>query len=152
MNARIIALGNIHAQDDGAAIVAAKQLASEMQVVLAGRPGATLLDLLAGTDPVVVADVVRSGLPGGEIVCYPLSALTEGVIPDVQLSSHGFGPAETLQLGSALGRTLPPGYFVGIEGERFGVGQDLSPPVLMAMNNFVDAIRKAANAGGQLRA
>lgn len=150
MKARIIALGNEVAGDDAAAIYAARELADEFEVTLAGRPGARLLELLDpldppdGVGPTVLVDVTRSGQAPGHIVSLSLAALAEAAIAGAQTSSHGFGPGEALRLGAALGRPLPPGRFVGIEGRQFGIGQPLSPPLAAALDALVAAIRAAA--------
>ncbi|PRP96543.1 hypothetical protein ENSA5_36190 [Enhygromyxa salina] len=153
MKARIIALGNEAAGDDGAAILAARQLEGEFTVTIAGRPGARLLELLdplepleppADSGPTILVDVTRSGRSPGTIVSLPLASIAEAAIASAQMSSHGFGPSETLRLGAALGRPLPPGRFVGVEGWRFEIGQPLSPPLAAALDDLVAAIRSAA--------
>ena len=141
---RIIALGNPDAGDDAAAIEAARRLETDYRVVIAGRPGAGLLDLLDGAGPTVLVDVTRTSQPSGQIIELPLATLADAAIAEPQLSSHGFGPSEALRLGQALGRAVPPGRFVGIEGERFEVGQPLSPAVSAALDDLVAAIRAAA--------
>lgn len=144
MTVRILALGNEAAGDDGAAIEAARRLEDRCEVTIAGRPGSRLLDLLDSPRPTVLVDVIRSGNPPGHIMSLPLSSIAEASVASEQMSSHGFGPSEVLRLGHVLGRPLPPGYFVGIEGVAFGVGQPQSPELDVAMDDFVDAIWSAA--------
>lgn len=143
MKARILALGNEAAGDDGAAIDAARQLESKCDVTIAGRPGSRLLDLLSSSRPTVLIDVVRSGQPPGTILRLPLSKIADASAHEAQMSSHGFGPSEVLRLGKALGRPLPIGQFVGIEGADFGIGQPMSPGIAAAMDEFVDEIWSA---------
>jgi hydrogenase maturation protease len=140
VSVRIVALGSPHAGDDAAALLAAEGLAG---AVLAGRPGAGLLDLLEGDAPTVLVDVVRG--PAGRLVTCPLVELPEAVHVASPLSSHGFGAGEALRLARVLGRALPPGTFVGIGGERFGVGEAPSPAVTAALGALRDAIVAAAN-------
>ncbi len=147
MDARVIALGNLGAQDDGAAILAAERLKDKLEVVIAGRPGTGLLDLLEGDQAVVLVDVTQSGQPPGHIMCVPLAQLTQALDPSAQVSCHGFGPTETLRLGRALGRSLPPGFFVGVEGQHYTVGQSLSPAVVAVMDQFVATIHQVATTG-----
>ena len=81
----------------------------------------------------------------GLVTTGALAELVERLDARAQLSSHGFGPAETLRLARALGRALPPISFVGIEGRRFDPGEGLSPAVEHALPSFVDAIGRAVS-------
>ena len=139
---RIICLGNPHASDDGAALALAEHL-EEHAVLRAGRPGAGLLDLLEGSAPVVLVDATRTGAAPGTIHRLSLEALAGSSIAEPNVSSHGFGPAEALQLGRVLGRALPAGVFVGVEGTEFGPGDTLTPAVRDALPAFAAAVRQA---------
>jgi hydrogenase maturation protease len=56
------------------------------------------------------------------------------------LSSHGLGVASAIEMARALG-TLPRQVVVyAIEGERFGLGEDLSPRVAAAVSQLVDRV------------
>lgn len=149
MTTKIIVLGNPTAGDDGAAIIAAKQLKFETgekpEIIFAGRPGTGLLDLLEGDNPVILLDVISASGQAGQIISLPLEALTEQLRPTAQTSSHGFGPTEVLSLGKVLGRKLPNGYFVGIEGEQFEPGKALSPAIQRQIPTYIDTIQTAIN-------
>ena len=143
---KIIALGNRNAGDDGAAIAAAEQLAFDTtpapEIIFAGRPGTGLLDLLKGNEPVILLDVVQGSGKPGTITTLPLSELTQRLAPTAQTSSHGFGPTEVLSLAKALGRTLPEGYFVGIEGEEFQASNAFSTALQQAFLRYVNTIQQ----------
>lgn len=150
---RIIALGNDMAGDDAAALEATRRLEArlialgsdgELDMILAGRPGADLLDLLPADVPTVLVDVTRSGAAPGTIFNLALSELNDAITGERQVSSHGFGPGEALRLGKALGRALPSGRFVGVEGGRFDVGAGLSPAVAGALDAMIAAVLRAA--------
>lgn len=149
---RVVALGNPNASDDGAVLCAVSALDGLAEVVTAGRPGVGLLDLLDPTRPTVLADVVQSGAPPGTIFRLSLAEVESAAAHRGQLSSHGFGPSETLKLGRVLGRRLPPGFFVGIEGVRFSPGGELSPPVASAMSALAAALEEAVRSAGALGA
>jgi len=142
----IIALGNPDRGDDGAALLAAERLREEAMVVPAGRPGLALLGLLTPDRPCILLDVTVSGAPPGSIHESDLQELDPSVLPDSRLSSHGFGPAETFALARSLGRTLPRGKFMGIEGESFRLGEGLSPRVRSALHGFEERIRVTVRA------
>ena len=144
---RVICLGNRQASDDGAALQVAEALTVD-ELLRAGRPGAGLLDLLDTEKVVVLLDVTQSDSPPGTIHSMTLSELAEATIATANLSSHGFGPAQTLQLGRALGRPLPKGTFIGVEGACFDPGDTLSTAVEAALPAFLAAIRDAIIALG----
>lgn len=149
MPARVIVLGNRDAGDDGAALIAIDRAAqtglpTSLEVIRAGRPGAGLLDLLNPAYTTLLLDVVRCGIAPGSLISLPLERLPEQVAATAQTSSHGFGPAEALALGRQLGRTLPRGNFLGIEGASFEPGTGLSPGVVKGMAEFVEAIIQCA--------
>ncbi len=139
---RVIVLGNPHASDDGAALRAAASVRGA-QVVAAGRPGTGLLELLSGDEPVVLVDVTRSGARPGTIHRLALSDLADASLAATTVSSHGFGPAQALQLGKVLGRELPAGTFIGVEGAHFDPGDELTAEVADALPALVDAIEAA---------
>ncbi|MCG8381587.1 MAG: hydrogenase maturation protease [Gammaproteobacteria bacterium] len=142
---KIIALGNRNAGDDGAAIAAAEQLTLDAtpppEIIFAGRPGTGLLDLLDGNEPVILLDVVQGSGKPGTITTLSLSKLTQRLASSPQTSSHGFGPTEVLSLAQALGRTLPDGYFVGIEGEQFQTGDVFSASIQHTLPQYVSSLQ-----------
>ncbi len=145
---RVIALGGDLRGDDEAALHVARQLGAQfgraaIELVLAGRPGPGLVDLLDTDAPVLLLDVVRSGASAGTLLERRIEDLPQISLTGEPLSSHGFGPAEALALARALGRELPRGVFLGIEGERFELGGGLSPGVAERMVDFLAAARAA---------
>jgi len=139
---RVVALGNRFASDDAAAMRVAERLRDEgLEVVLAGRPGAGLLDLL--DRPCLLVDVVRYGVASGVLVEIPLERLAETAVAARSVSSHDLGPSSALRLGAALGRPAPRGVFLGLGGRAFGPGETLSPEVERALDAFTDAARAA---------
>ena len=136
---RVIVLGSQHAGDDCAALLVADRLRDRAEVIAAGRPGPGLLELLRADTPTVLLDVTQSSAPPGQLVALPLEQLADATLALPQVSSHGFGPSETLELGRALGRALPPGRFIGIEGADFTIGAGLSPAVAAALDDYTRA-------------
>lgn len=145
---RVIALGNEAAGDDGAALAAAKIAGAggDLHVVLAGRPGVGLIDLLDTRDPVMLVDVLRTGARPGVLFEVPLDAVVDRAVVSSPASSHGFGPAEALALARSLGRALPRGVLLGVEGARFEAGSLMSEEVEIAIPALATAIRRAAEA------
>jgi hydrogenase maturation protease len=145
----VIALGSRTACDDEAALLAAERLGERLgarvRVVLAGRPGPGLLDLLDPATPTVVLDVIAAGLRGGEVIRVPLRELPKAAVAGRPVSSHGLGPAEALRLAQSLGRVLPEGTFVGIEGVRLTPGAGLDPAVRDGIETLVERAAAAVH-------
>jgi hydrogenase maturation protease len=94
--------------------------------------GAGLLDLLEGADQALLVDAWKSGPEPGvirriDLLAEPLPTGLAGT------STHGFGLAEALELGQALG-SLPARCIVyAIAGDRFDIGAAPSPQVADAV-------------------
>lgn len=82
------------------------------EFIEADRPGALLLEYLCNADTAIVIDAMQAGLPLGTLRTFAPDQLsgTTGLY-----SSHGFGVAETIALGSALGRLPLSLSIIGIE-------------------------------------
>ena len=140
---RMVALGNPDRSDDGAALIVAERFRSEAEVILAGRPGLALLDYLPPDRVCLLLDVTVSGAPPGTIHIHSLEEVSRRVLTGSGVSGHSFGPAEALSLARSLGRCLPMGAFVGIEGGDFTLGEALSPPVERALPALEKAVRES---------
>lgn len=147
---RVIALGSPHGGDDELALELGRALAqlygAGIELRLAGRPGPGLVELLATEQPVVLLDVVRSAAAAGTVHRIALAELRRSSLARDQVSSHGFGPGEALALAEALGRPLPRGVFVGVEGEQFELGVAPSAAMRRASEAFMVVARAAIDA------
>lgn len=143
----VIALGDEAAGDEAAAIQAARCLGDpDVELVVAGRPGEGLLDLLDTPLPVVVADVVRSGANPGHIHQMRLSDVIERAGQYAPISDGHVGPADAFRQAEAKGLALPKGLFLGIEGVSFEPSNELSPQVELCFDELVAALRGAISA------
>ena len=136
---RVLGVGS-PAGDDGVGLEVARRLAARppdgVEVRAVDRRGAELLELLDGADSVIVIDAARSGAPLGTVHELPLAALPRD--PSAPLSSHGVGVQAALALADALGRRLPPGVVLAIEG---GDRAAMSPAVAEAIDAVVARVR-----------
>ncbi len=145
---RVIALGNPMASDDGAAMEAARRIPARLgvEIVLAGRPGPGLLDLLDPEVPTVLMDVVRMGATTGAIIELPIAEVATASIDGKPLSSHGLGVPQAMAMAAALGRSLPRGIFLGLGAREFDPGTELSRDVEVALDDLVTAVEGAIDA------
>ena len=141
MKTRIIGCGNLQRMDDGAGVLAAERLRSLGVPAEVQSGGAfELIANWAREDHVILIDAVVTGAPVGTVHAW------EGNPPHLpfrqHFSSHGFGLAEAFRLGQIL-NCLPQHVTVyGIEGDQFGVGQQVSAEVLAAIERVAVQIAK----------
>jgi hydrogenase maturation protease len=100
------------------------------------RPGAALLDALRGVRHAVIIDAAH-GTDSAPGTLQWLEQHAIGTMPSA--SSHGFGLAEALALGRALGALPPRVDVLAVSGGRFE-GETLSEAVMRAVPAAVRAI------------
>ncbi len=131
----VVGLGHPDRGDDGVGLAVARRVAGLVGhgvTVLERQDPAGLLDTWTGARLVVVTDAVRSGARPGTVqvlhACHgPLPVRTGAG------GTHGFGLAEVIELGRALGRMPPQLVIVGVEARQFTLGEPLSPQVAAAV-------------------
>jgi len=133
----VIGLGNAFRGDDAAGLAVARALGDDPRVLVHEGEPIDLLERWEGAGEVVVVDAARSGAAPGTV--HRLDGLAEPVTAGG--STHAFGLAETLALARALGRAPVGVEGIGIEGERFGAGEGLSPEVAGAVERVARELR-----------
>lgn len=145
----ILGCGNILAGDDGVGVEVVQALQKEVlppavELVEAGVPGLSLLELLPEAEKVIIVDAVEGRKEPGKVL-----RLTEADLPPAQLSSplsvHEIGIAEALAwLRNLEPEKAPPELvIIGIQVakvERWKQG--LSPPVAAAIPQAVVLVKK----------
>ena len=134
----VIGIGNEIRGDDAAGIAVARRVreAAHPQIEIAEADGdvGDLLGAWADRELVILVDATSSGGPAGGIVRYKGG---RDPIPNVfvrQVSSHGLGLSESLEIGAALD-LMPRRYIVyGVEGSSFDTGADLTKEVAAAVD------------------
>lgn len=110
-----------------------------MVISILDRPGATLLAHWQNANDVILIDAVHSGAAPGTLHCLTAADLVSDGLP---ASSHGFGIACALELGSALGNIPGRVLLYGIEIDPAHVDQSLSPAVLSALPELIRRIEQ----------
>lgn len=138
---RVLACGAIDRGDDGAALRAVRRLPrAARRGALIDEVGYLSPELLMGDAPGMprlVLDCV-AGLPGGEIIDLPLAELPELEARLRTTSTHALAPGTAVALAALLGAIHPTDRFLGIGGERFEMGDGLSPAVSAQLGIFVE--------------
>ena len=145
----VIGVGQSLRGDDAAGLEAVRvwqekypQTAARLRVELSELPGLGLLDLLNGMEAAILVDAVASdAIPGSLIRLGPEELASFS--PDTR-SAHGWGVAETLQLGRSLDPTMAQCRvtLLGIVGRDFTLGAGLSPEVQGALAGAAEMIEK----------
>lgn len=109
---------------------------------LAELPGMGLLNLLEGCRFAILVDAVQSGAKAGTIHILhgkQLESFQAGAT-----SAHGWGVAETLELGQQLMPAAMPSKLVviGIEAGSFSLGGSLTPEVEAALPEVAQLIEQ----------
>jgi len=138
----VVGVGNDLRGDDGIGIAVARRVrkarAGARVAVLLGD-AADLIELMRGEEQVVIVDAVACAGQVGRIHRVDASGGWEGP-RQPEGSTHALGVAEALELARTL-HCLPPRVTVfGIEGTRFGIGQEPSPEVRAAEDLVVAAV------------
>ena len=139
MSIRIIGCGNLHRSDDAAGVLVAKRL-REFGIAADIQPGSAfeLVESWYRDEDVILVDAVLTGSPVGTVHVWSGKALK--VPSNPQISSHGFGVAEAINLARIL-QLLPKTLTVyGIEGKNFGIGETVSAEVLKSVEDVARQI------------
>jgi hydrogenase maturation protease len=135
--------------DDGVGPLVAQLVARRSSLAKDVGPLADSLDLLDqwdGADLVVVVDALRSGTLCGTVRVLEMDMGLTGGDPGLDdagfgvTSTHGIGLAGVVRLARAVDQCPKRLVIVGIEGEKFGFGQGLSPAVHDAVPKAVDCV------------
>lgn len=146
---RIVGCGNPGAGDDAAGLVAvdrARPLVPPDVEVVTAPTALHVLDLLEGTETVLLVDAMRTtggGRDPGAVVRAESGPDGLPVALRSSLSSHGLGLAEAVGLAAALG-PVPRVVFLGVEVGDVRAGRGLSAAVAAALPALVEAIVREA--------
>jgi len=148
---RVLCCGNPFAGDDAVGLLAVpmlrERLGEAVEVIEAGTPGLTLLDMMRGADHCVIVDCMVGGGQPGEVrklAPHDLASLEASFS-----SAHGVGIAEALALGTAVEpESLPKRItIVAVEaGSVTPFTEGLSDPVRQALPRLVQAVVDAVTA------
>jgi len=141
----IIGVGNSDRGDDGAGLAAASRLLERLRIddgirVIEHWGEATgLVDAMTGWDEVLIVDAASSGATPGS---YRIFEVGETALPSdlADMSSHGFGVPQAIELARALSSLPARCRVYAIEGVVFDIGAPLSDVVQEAVKAVVEDI------------
>lgn len=144
MRAIVIGIGNQFRGDDAVGLEVIRRLREDLppgvDAIQTEADGATLMQIWAGYDTVILVDCVVSGQTVGTRI--RLDAVAQQLPTRFfRSSSHLFGVAEAVEMSRAL-KQLPKRMIVyGVEGVRFELGDQFSPEVKRGLGELVAEIR-----------
>jgi hydrogenase maturation protease len=145
----ILGLGNPLRGDDGVGPrvieeLNRRKLPEGVKAQDGGTGGFDLLHVLEGWERAVIVDAADVGRAPGQFVRFtPKDArLIESADG---FSLHNAGLAEALALAKAVGQPLPEMVIFGVQPERVGWGEGLSPAVEATLPALVDAVLDETN-------
>lgn len=149
MKVLILGIGQSLRGDDAAGLEAVQlwqtqnpDSAVRVKVEFSELPGLALLELLEGIDAAVLVDAVQGSLVPGTILRLGPDELA-GFTADA-VSAHGWGVAETLQLGQSIYPSLKKCRItlIGIAGKDFHMGTGTGPDVRAVIEKAADMIER----------
>lgn len=149
----LIGIGNEYRSDDSLGLVALRNLRAMhlpgVRCVESNGDTTELADLLSQESQaakVILIDAISSGAQPGTI--HRLDA-SQGLLPaHLSFSStHSMGLAEALQLARLFGELPTHLTILGIEGQSFAMGTDLSPAVEQAVDELVALVVREVETG-----
>jgi hydrogenase maturation protease len=147
MSALVIGVGQADRSDDAVGLLVAAEVrrtATAVDVVTVSSP-TRLVDTWEGRNDVVVVDAIRTGRPAGAVTLVEVGNRPLPVHPGAG-GSHGFGVAEAIELGRALGRLPRRLVVVGVEAASFALGAEPTPEVVAAVPAAAEAVLRALTA------
>jgi len=125
----VIGIGNADRGDDAVGLLTARMLEGRLpdgvQVIAHNGEATSLLEHLEGAQAAYLVDAAVSDAAPGTVRRFDCS---ESPLPggELTMSTHGFGPAEAIELARALGRLPAECIVFAIEARGVEVGEDLS--------------------------
>lgn len=138
--AAVLVLGAPLRGDDAVGPLVGERLrAAGVDVHECGDDPTRLVERLAGVDLAVVVDAVRSGQAPGTVhrIDGRADALAGG---PGGVSTHSIGLAAAIDLAEALGALPRRVVVIGVEGERFAIGDAPTPAVSAAVPQVVEEV------------
>lgn len=146
----VIGIGNRFRGDDAAGLMVIDELAAEeadwLDTATLEGDLSGLMDLWHRDQDVIVVDAVSSGLAPGTIVVVDLLANHTGIGPSPR-STHGIGLLDAVGLARTLDRLPQSLLLLGIEADRFSVGDPVGPEVARATATLATSIPRMVQGG-----
>jgi hydrogenase maturation protease len=142
----VLGVGNILLSDEGIGVRAVEELGRHyalppgVELIDGGTSAMELLDDLAGSDLLIIADCVRAGFSPGSLI-----RLVDDEIPALfrtKLSPHQVGLPEVLGTLVITGEAPKQTVLFGVEPKTLATGIGLSEPVAAMLPTLLEGIAR----------
>jgi hydrogenase maturation protease len=152
----VLGLGNPLLGDEGVGVRVIEELKGldlpdGVVLVDGGTAGLSLISLMEGYQRVIVVDAAEMGQSPGRVVKFAPSEVQLRMTKDL-LSLHQVGFGEVLALAEALGVSPPQLTIIGVQPDRIGVGEVISPEVEQAIPQCIGLVLSELDASESLAA
>lgn len=142
MSTKVIAIGNRLMRDDGVALHTAECLKAklehkEIEVIIGETDFQYCLNCITPEDYIIILDATCFGVTPGTITAYPIELFLKSPKAHISYSQHGFNLFNLLAFYSNI-----KGLVLGIEGEQFEFGLDMSCHVKSTFGSICDEIQQ----------
>lgn len=141
----IAGVGNVLLGDDGAGpyivnlLNARYSFAPEVEVEDFGTPALDFIDNIVGRDALIVIDSVDNGEAPGTITLYRKAEIVRST-PSVRMDPHSPALVESLLAADLFGSSPREVLLVGVTGESYSAGCELSSPVRSAVERAIGEV------------
>lgn len=141
----ILGIGNLLMGDDGLGVRVIEALQSRddlppgVDLVDGGTGGPTLMVHFEGARALIVIDAVNLNAAPGTVRAFGLEDI-EGDAAPMRFSLHELGVMPMLDLARRLDGLPPTVRIIGVQPERFDIGDALTPAVAAAVPRVVELV------------
>ena len=139
----ILGIGNRYRKDDGIGVIVIQKLRDDnltnADLIDGSMDGLTLFEYLKNYNQAIVIDAAHMGVPPGEVKIFSKDEANINIKSD-QLSTHGFGLAEVVQLLSAFNIEIKM-TIIGVQPLDTSFGEGLTPLIESRVEYITGIIR-----------
>jgi hydrogenase maturation protease len=140
----VLGVGNRYRGDDAAGLLVADRVREAKVAGLVVRESPpdpmSIIETWSGFDRVIVVDATSSGAKPGKVIHFTSGKKLPRKIFSKQVSSHGVGLGEAIELGRVLDRLPQKLAVYGIEGAAFEVDSKMKSRVRFAVQKTAEYV------------
>jgi hydrogenase maturation protease len=139
----VLGVGNLLLKDEGVGVHVINKMMEmdfppEVELVEGGVDGLYLMNVVVGTDRLIVIDAVKGGGSPGSIYRFKPEDLV--IHTDTsKMSVHQIGILEVIRLSTLVGK-LPETTIIGVEPKSVDMGMELTPEIQSKVPRIIELV------------